>query len=136
MATVASNNFVANVYSYVATQTRMSDLGNVADSTADIEAIFGLYEAQNEKVKHLFFSLTLISVFQRPVSFSLQETKFVLNMQRMFYQFVRDGSMPQEKDLTLGMYMVDDSITTQKEYANCKFWDANGISEQTYAYHY
>ena len=50
MATVASNNFVANVYSYVATQTRTSDLGNVADATSDIEAIFGLYVAQNGKV--------------------------------------------------------------------------------------
>ena len=57
-------------------------------------------------------------------------------MQRMFYQFVRDGSLPKEKDLTLGMYLVDDEITTQKEYPNCNFWEVNGLSQRNYAHHY
>ena len=65
------SNFVANVYSYVVTQRRTSDAGDVADSNIDLAAIFGAYGAH-----------------------TVSETKFRDNMERIFYTFVRSGALP------------------------------------------
>lgn len=104
-AQVASRNFVANVYAYVVTQPRTSDLGDIADRTMDIEAIFGLLNTNDASVK-----------------------KFSKNMQDMFYQFVREGTLPQNKDLTVGMYEVGEKITTQTDYPSCEFWKSVGMA--------
>lgn len=101
MANLASNNFVAKVYSYVSKGKRTSDLGHLADRTSDVAAIFGKIDGMKD---------------------------FVDNMQNMFYQFVNLGTLPQDKDLTLGMYVVDDEIVTQRNYHSCDFWEnANEI---------
>jgi hypothetical protein len=100
LADFVSKNFVADVYSYVATQKRSGKLGGIADSTSDVSAIFGAYQPSNE-----------------------DEVSFVKNMQDMFYAFVRDGKLPHgNADLTRGMYAVDKSIVTQKNYQACDFW--------------
>ena len=98
LARTAADNFAADVFSYVATQPR-SKLGNIADSTSDIEALLGVYDHENE-----------------------EQSKFVENMQHLFYTFVRTGKMPHGKDVKTGMYTVDDEITTQAHYQNCDFW--------------
>ena len=67
----SSRNFVANVYSYVVTQRRTSNAGDVADSNIDLAAIFGAYGAH-----------------------TISETKFRDNMERIFYTFVRSGALP------------------------------------------
>ncbi|TRY73621.1 hypothetical protein TCAL_09914 [Tigriopus californicus] len=111
-AQVASRNFVANVYAYVVTQPRTSDLGDVADRTLDIEAIFGLLNTNDASVR-----------------------KFSKNMQDMFYQFVRDGTLPQNKDLTVGMYEVSEKISTQTNYPSCEFWRSVGmVTSHVYKY--
>ena len=100
LAAYVSNNFVADIFSYVATQKRSSRLGGIADSTSDISAIFGVYETANA-----------------------DEADFAKNMQDMFYGYVKDGKLPHgNTDLTRGMYTIDKTITTQKNYPTCDFW--------------
>lgn len=101
LAKTAAANFEAKVYSYVATQPR-SKLGDIADSTGDIEAILGVYELDSSSAE--------------------QEQLFVDNMQHLFYSFVRSGRVPQDKDVLTGMYTVNDQITTHAHYRNCDFW--------------
>ena len=62
---------MANVYSYVVTQRRTSNAGDVSDSNIDLAAIFGTYGAH-----------------------TISETKFRDNMERIFYSFVRSGALP------------------------------------------
>ena len=125
MASTLGKNFAAKVYSYVATQKR-NKLDKIADSTSDIEAIFDMYKIDDE--------------YQHPPNkapdsaekaeeeriagskMAAEQTTFVQNIQDMFYEFVRTGELPQNKDVSQGMYTVDAEITTQKDYPNCDFW--------------
>ena len=43
LADYASKNFVANVFSYVATQPKLDSMDGIADRTLDISAIFGMF---------------------------------------------------------------------------------------------
>ena len=100
LAAYVSNNFVADIYSYVATQKRVERLGGIADKTSDISAIFGVYEPSND-----------------------DEASFVKNMQDLFYGYVKEGKLPHgNTDLTRGMYKVEKSISTQRNYPTCDFW--------------
>jgi hypothetical protein len=112
LAATASHNFVDNVYSYVVTQRRSTeDAGKVADSTADLAAIFGTYEPKNA-----------------------EERKFVSAMEQTFYTFVRTGALPiPNRDLRSGMYLISGdhkASVTVKEYPNCDFWKARGLVPQ------
>ena len=109
LAEFVSENFVADVYSYVATQKR-SHLGGVADRTIDVAAILGTFKGSNEG-----------------------ETKFAINMQQMFSTFVKTGKLPMTKDVTLGMYIVDAEISTQRNYPKCDFWKQAQDIVPTYA---
>lgn len=111
LAKTISDNSAAKVYSYVATQTR-SKVNGIADSTVDIEAIFGTFNMDNEAKE--------------------QQEEFVNNMQDLFYTFVRSGEMPQNKDVTMGIYMVDGKeVSTQAEHPHCDFWkNSKGIVPQ------
>ncbi len=40
----------------------------------------------------------------------------------MFFEFVRSGQLPQNKDLKAGMYLVGSEIKTQSNYPACQFW--------------
>ena len=100
LASYVSSNFVADVYSYVATQKRSGKLGGIADAMSDVAAIFGVYSPAND-----------------------DETAFVGNMQDMFFTFVKEGKLPHgNADLTKGMYAVDKLVVTQNNYPNCDFW--------------
>ena len=44
LADYASKNFVANVFSYVATQPKLDSMDGIADRTVDVSAIFGMYK--------------------------------------------------------------------------------------------
>ena len=44
------------------------------------------------------------------------------SFQNLFYTFVRTGSLPQSKDVTQGMYVVDGDIETRNSYTNCQLW--------------
>ena len=93
LADYVSKNFLSDIYSYVATHKR----NGIADSTVDIGAIFGKYHDE-------------------------ADAAFVTNMQNAFFTFVKTGKMPQDKDLTLGMYTIDAEITAQRVYPKCDFW--------------
>eukprot|EP00093_Oithona_nana_P003152 03152.XXX_10690_3064_1 [CDS] Oithona nana genome sequencing. len=100
LADYVNSNFIADVYSYVATQKRSSGpLEGIADSTIDISAILGTYQAETE-----------------------DEKAFVSNMQKLFASFVTNGNLPEENDMNLGMYVVDKEINTQRSYPHCNFW--------------
>ena len=43
LADYASKNFVANVFSYVATQPKLDSMDGIADKTVDVSAIFGMF---------------------------------------------------------------------------------------------
>ena len=58
LADYASKNFVANVFSYVATQPKLDSMDGIADKTLDISAIFGMFL----KILHLLL-IQLILVF-------------------------------------------------------------------------
>ena len=58
LADYASKNFVANVFSYVATQPKLDSMDGIADKTLDISAIFGMFV----KILHLLL-IQLILVF-------------------------------------------------------------------------
>ena len=51
-----------------------------------------------------------------------EEKAFVKNMQDMFASFINTGKLPEEKSMNLGMYVVDNEITTQRSYPRCDFW--------------
>ena len=121
LADYVNSNFIADVYSYVATQKRSSGplegtlkifktikkpqnypnftISGIADSTIDISAILGTYQAETE-----------------------DEKAFVSNMQKLFASFVTNGNLPEENDMNLGMYVVDKEINTQRSYPHCNFW--------------
>ena len=100
LAQVASVNSVANVYAYVVTQPRSGVLGGIADSTSDVSAIFGTYDPK-----------------------TTDERAFVANIRDMFYGFVAGGTLPQNKDITLGMYTIDTTIRMQRDCPQCDFWE-------------
>jgi len=100
LADYASKNFVANVFSYVATQPKLDSMDGIADKTLDISAIFGTYQTEDES-----------------------EKQFIANMQNMFYTYVKTGTLPKGKDMSLGMYVVDNEMTTQRGYPKCDFWE-------------
>ena len=52
LADYASKNFVANVFSYVATQPKLDSMDGIADKTLDISAIFGMFVY----ILHLFYN--------------------------------------------------------------------------------
>jgi carboxylesterase type B len=120
LADYVSKNFVADVFSYVATQKKTSSsesnggLGGIAEKTIDISAIFGTYKPKE-------------------VADNTQELDFIRNMQNLFYTFVKTGKLPMDKDLTLGMYIVDDKIVTQRNYPKCDFWKKAQNIVPTYA---
>ena len=87
------------MHSYVAAQARTSDLGEIADRTLDVEAIFEINEPQTEG-----------------------EEKFGKNIRHMFYTFVRTGELPGSKDVTKGMYVVWDVVISRMDYPPCEFW--------------
>merc|ERR1712029_858557 len=94
----------AKVYSYVATHGRteplIADSTSIADSTTDVEAIFGVYPTAAEA-----------------------DAKFAANMQDLFYTYVRRGVLTQgNKDALAAVYVVGTTITTQAHYQNCDFW--------------
>ena len=76
----------------------------------DIAAIFGKYETETE-----------------------EEKAFVKNMNNMFFTFVKTGKIPQDKDVTLGMYMVDSKIEIESNYPRCSFWKEAQKIVPTYA---
>jgi hypothetical protein len=137
MATSLATLFDAKIYSYVATQKR-NKLDNIADSTSDIEAIFDMYqiddayqkladkkdEANNNANKEALIAGAKVAA---------EQSKFVENIQDMFYTFVRTGSLPQGKDRTQGTYLVCSEIRTQKDYPNCDFWKNTKNIVPTYA---
>uniref|UniRef100_A0A0K2VHE0 Neurotactinlike [Tribolium castaneum] n=1 Tax=Lepeophtheirus salmonis TaxID=72036 RepID=A0A0K2VHE0_LEPSM len=102
LAEMASANSNKNVYSYIATQTRVGDLGNIADAHSDISAIFGLYEPKNST-----------------------EIRFVTNIQKLFYKFVKSGSLPYgNRDVALGYYDVNARVSFKHEpRSTCQFWE-------------
>ena len=61
------------------------------------------------------------------------QSKFVENMQNMFYTFVRTGVLPKGKDMSQGMYIVNKDIITQTPYPNCDFWKTTRSIVPTYA---
>jgi hypothetical protein len=63
-----------------------------------------------------------------------EQSAFVENIQNMFYKLVRTGNLPQGKDMSQGMYLVNSVITTQKDsYPNCDFWKTTKNIVPTYA---
>jgi carboxylesterase type B len=110
LAQYVSGNFVADVYSYVASQKRQEPLGGIADQTVDIAAILGTYQTEDP-----------------------EELKFIDNMNDMFFNFVNTGKLPKDQDLTKGMYIVDSEIKTQGSYPNCDFWKKAQQIVPTYA---
>ena len=82
----------------------------IADKTIDVAAILGTYETENEN-----------------------ELKFIGNMKEMFFTFVKTGKLPKDKDLTLGMYVVNDQMNTQRNYPKCDFWKEAQQIVPTYA---
>eukprot|EP00096_Caligus_rogercresseyi_P002661 TRINITY_DN1488_c0_g1_i4.p1 TRINITY_DN1488_c0_g1~~TRINITY_DN1488_c0_g1_i4.p1 ORF type:complete len:803 (-),score=252.21 TRINITY_DN1488_c0_g1_i4:2011-4419(-) len=107
LAQEASVNSNTNVYSYIASQRRPNELGIIAEPESDISAIFGVYEPTNST-----------------------ETRFVTNMQELFYSFVKEGVFPYgDRDVALGYYKVDSKVSFRHEpRETCKFWEnANHI---------
>ena len=119
LASYVNSKFTADVYSYVATQKRSSGplegkinpkisknpiypnftISGIADSTIDISAILGTYQAETE-----------------------DEKAFVSNMQKLFASFVTNGNLPEEINMNHGMYVVDKEVNTQRSYPHCDFW--------------
>ena len=79
---------MANVHSYVVTQRRTSDAGDVADSNIDLAAIFGAYGAH-----------------------TVSETKFRDNMERIFYTFVRSGALPPPDRYVSAVQMASGNLS-------------------------
>ena len=54
-------------------------------------------------------------------------------MQNMFFTFVRTGKLPKDINQTLGMYVVNEEMTTQRNYPKCDFWKEAQQIVPTYA---
>ena len=109
--------FQAKVYSYVASHGRSGPetteaaaenggkkwSDGIADSTSDVEAILGVYNATTDA-----------------------DEKFVRNLQDLFYGYVRQGALTRggDKDALAAVYVVgaDDDVATLAHYPNCDFW--------------
>ena len=74
-------------------------ISGIADSTIDISAILGTYQAETE-----------------------DEKAFVSNMQKLFASFVTNGNLPEMINMNHGMYVVDKEVNTQRSYPHCIFW--------------
>ena len=124
LASSLSKQFSSKVYSYVATQKR-NKLDNIADSTSDIEAIFDMYEIDDDynKLADKKDSSEDNAALIAGAKLAAEQSLFVDKIQDMFYTFVRTGELPQgNRDMSQGMYMVNSQITSQKDYPNCDFW--------------
>ena len=75
------------------------NISGIADSTIDISAILGTYQAETE-----------------------DEKAFVSNMQKLFASFVTNGNLPEMINMNHGMYVVDKEVNTQRSYPHCDFW--------------
>lgn len=87
------------VYFYVATQRKLTGMGYVAEAHADISAILGTYTIETR-----------------------EEEKFVKNMEKLFYEFVEKGQIPEAQDVTRSILKVGESIQKIFTYPNCDFW--------------
>lgn len=137
LATSLSEQFSAKVYSYVATQRR-NRLDNIADGTSDIEAIFDMYQIDDDYQKLADNEDSANAEMNREeliagAKVAAEQTAFVENIQDMFYTFVRTGTLPQGKDMSQGMYTINAEITTQRNYPNCDFWKNTRNIVPTYA---
>jgi hypothetical protein len=136
LATSLTKHFTANVYSYVATQKR-NKLENIADSTSDIEAIFDMYEIDDEYKKLADKENSANDANNEDLiagaKMAAEQSGFVENIQNMFYTFVRTGTLPKGKDMSQGMYTVNSEIATQRNYPNCDFWKSTKNIVPTYA---
>ena len=127
LAASLSKHFTSKVYSYVATQKR-NKLDNIADSTSDIEAIFDMYEIDDDYSKLSDKEDSSPSAEDKEAmiagaKIAAEQSLFVDKIQDMFYTFVRTGELPQgNRDMSQGMYMVNSEISSQKDYPNCDFW--------------
>lgn len=100
-----ADEFVKNpVYFYVATQRKYTPIGYVAEANIDIAAIFGVYEAETR-----------------------EEKKFVQNMEKLFYEFVKKGKFPDEQGILKSIYIVDENIQKIYAYPNCEFWQQHNF---------
>ena len=138
MAKTLADHFSAKIYSYVATQGR-NKLDHIADSTSDIEAIFDMYQIDDD-YKKLADKVNADGAADEDKEAMLagaqvadDQSKFVENMQNMFYTFVRTGVLPKGKDMSQGMYIVNKDIITQTPYPNCDFWKTTRSIVPTYA---
>lgn len=89
------------VYFYVANQRRLTDHGDepVADGASDIAAILGNY-----------------------IPTTQEQQQFVKNMQQLFYGFVKNSELKQDKRMGRHLYLIDHEIQTTYQYPNCEFW--------------
>jgi len=46
----------------------------------------------------------------------------VENMQKLFYEFVEKGELPEAQDVTRSILKVDENIQKIFTYPNCDFW--------------
>jgi len=92
------------IYFYVTTQRRHTDIGFVADASSDIAAIMGLYDAN-----------------------TIEEKNFVENMETLFYGFARTGKFPEDQIVTNAVHLVDEHIQRNGFYPNCDFWIQHGF---------
>ena len=137
MAANLEKHFSAKVYSYVATQKR-NKLDNIADSTSDIEAIFDLYQidddyqklANKEDAENNDANKEALIAGAK---LAAEQSSFVENIQNMFYTFVSTGRLPQGKDVSQGMYTVNSQVTGHANYENCDFWKNTKNIVPTYA---
>ena len=133
MAKTLADHFSAKIYSYVATQGR-NKLDHIADSTSDIEAIFDMYQIDDDYKKLADKDADEDKeAMLAGAQVADDQSKFVENMQNMFYTFVRTGVLPKGKDMSQGMYIVNKDIITQTPYPNCDFWNTTRSIVPTYA---
>ena len=135
LASSLSKHFSSKVYSYVATQKR-NKMDNIADSTSDIEAIFDMYEIDDDynKLADKGESNEDNEAMIEGAKLAAEQSLFVDKIQDMFYTYVRTGELPQgNRDMSQGMYMVNSQITSQKDYPNCDFWKSTKNIVPSYA---
>ena len=137
LASSLSDQFSAKVYSYVATQRR-NKLDNIADSTSDIEAIFDMYQIDDDYQKLAGNEDSANAEMNKEeliagAKVAAEQSAFVENIQDMFYTFVRTGTLPKGKDISQGMYTINTEIITQRNYPNCDFWKNTRSIVPTYA---
>ncbi|XP_043237456.1 neurotactin-like [Amphibalanus amphitrite] len=104
----AAGHFTNRAYFYLAAQKRHGETGFIADARSDIEAILGVYRAE-----------------------TIEQRKFVDNMQHMFYKFVREGRLPLDASAADKVYVVDDGIGTVSSHRSCDdLWNSSGLYPQ------